>query len=667
MKLKKIFFIFLFLFLSIILFSPKSYAGSLNLDSLQYDVNLNLDGSADVKETWVIDIRNTNTLFKTFEIDKNKYSEITNVKVVETTNGQNQNFSKRNTWQYHVDEGYYYGLINSKKQFEIAWGVNENHATRVFEISYTIIDAVKNYNDCSEFYWQFISTESEIPANKISGTINLPYSNVNIDDIRVWAHGPLNGIISKNSNNKISFEVENLSSNTMLETRVVTPTDVFHLNNNISETNKLDSILSQEQTWANEANRKRESIKNARYLIIAFFIALNVIGIIITIFLIKKIFVYKKILSNAPLIKPSSPSKYFRDIPNENSTPAQAGFLYYFKNLGIENNISKIISATLLDLCMKKCISFEVSSEKKENVTVILNNNNNINLPSDEKIVYDLLQKVPSTNTQNEDICSFTMKDFKKYCERHSSEFLSVCNKITTEVKNIEQLAGNYDKNLIANYSNWTGKGILFIFFAVFGFIPFFTCIIPSVILAYYAFHIASRFNTLTQKGVDEKECWNGLKNYMEDFSLLKEKEVPDLVLWEKYLVYATAFGIADKVIKQLKVVYPQITDYNYMSTHGYTYLYWAYYGNMNGAFITSINTSVSSVYNSTHYSSGSGAGGGFSGGGGFGGGGGRNGRKIKIHTRDGPFRSILDRWGRTFSRGIYIKIHFISVGYTTE
>ncbi len=39
----------------------------------------------------------------------------------------------------------------------------------------------------------------------------------------------------------------------------------------------------------------------------------------------------------------------------------------------------------------------------------------------------------------------------------------------------------------------------------------------------------------------------------MEEFSLLKEKEIPHLVLWEKFLVYATAFGIADKVIKQLK------------------------------------------------------------------------------------------------------------------
>lgn len=116
----------------------------------------------------------------------------------------------------------------------------------------------------------------------------------------------------------------------------------------------------------------------------------------------------------------------------------------------------------------------------------------------------------------------------------------------------------------------------------------------------------------------------------MSEFSLMKEKEVPELVLWEKYLVYATVFGISEKVLKQLKVVYPQLSDEEYMSSHGYAYMYLMYSGSFNHSFISSLNTSVNSSYSSlTNYSSGSGSGGGFSSGGGFGGGGGRNGRKI--------------------------------------
>ena len=121
---------------------------------------------------------------------------------------------------------------------------------------------------------------------------------------------------------------------------------------------------------------------------------------------------------------------------------------------------------------------------------------------------------------------------------------------------------------------------------------------------------IAHKINVFTQKGIDEKEQWKAFKKYMEDFSLLKDKEVPALVIWEKYLVFATAFGISEKVLKQLKVIYPEITD---MNSAMYTY---SYIHIMNSVNIGNcINSSVYSAVSS----SGSGAGGGFSGGGGGG------------------------------------------------
>ena len=95
----------------------------------------------------------------------------------------------------------------------------------------------------------------------------------------------------------------------------------------------------------------------------------------------------------------------------------------------------------------------------------------------------------------------------------------------------------------------------------------------------------------------------------MEEFSLLNEKEVPALVVWEEYLVYATVFGIADKVIKQLKLVYPQIEEMNDFNTGSYIFL--MSHTNFNSSFSSAINSSISSTM-----SSGSGGGGGFSGGG---------------------------------------------------
>ena len=630
MKLKKYIFSILFMFALFLLLNTNVYASDLELRNLNYDVILNSDGTANVTETWDISIEDTNTLFKTFEIDETKYFGITNVSLIETTKGINKPFTQIYKEKYHVDKDCFYALINSKGQFEIAWGVHEDddYARRSFKMSYTIKDAIKNYADCSEFYWQFISTDSAIPANKVTGTITLPTNVLNNEDFRVWAHGPLNGNIIKTSNNTTTFEITNLRSHTMLEARVVTPTYVFANNLNTSFEKKLEYILSQEQEWADEANRQREAIvrrqKIMKFLFITFITLTNIAGIFLAVYLVKKNKKYKDELEKAPNIKPTMPSKYFRDIPRKDATPAQAAFVHYFKTSHINMHIPEIISATMLDLCIRKYLKFEVIPDKKNQIKVILTKDMDKNaLSRDEKLIYEMLEKVNSSK-------EFTMKDFEKYCKNHSTSFMKDYNLIEPYSKEEAIKYELYDKELIKKYNSYLGRGIGFIFLAIISFILMILAVIPAFICAIKCFKISNRYNSLTQKGTDEKEAWQGLKNYMEDFSMMDEKEVPELILWEKYLVYATAFGIADKVLKQLKVVYPQITDTDYMNSHGYNYLYFMNSTNFSNNFINSINTSVTNTFNSVNYSSGSGSGGGFSGGGGFGGGGGRNGRKIK-------------------------------------
>ncbi len=632
--IKRVCFIFL-LFLLIVLTANISQAsGGLRLRNLDYDVQLNSDGTADVVETWRISIEDTNTLFKTFEVDSSKYSEITDVKVSEVTSSGEKDFTQVNQYQYHLNKDTYYGLIYNGK-FEIAWGANAKNTTRTYKISYKIIDAIKNYNDCSEFYWQFISTDSEIPADLVKGTIKLPVAVANKEDLKVWAHGPLNGNIQIVSNDTVEFEVQDFDENTMLEARVVTPTNVFYSNQNVNNQVKLNSILEQEQKWADEANAKREELakqeQQRKTLFTIGMIITNIIGVVVTIIVIKKIIKYHKILKETPIVKPEQEFEYYRDIPNESATPAQAGFLYYFKNSGLQYNMSKIISATMLDLCMKKYIEFEVIPDKKEQIKVIIKNEDITKLSEDEKMVYELLQKIPKKDTD-----SFTMKEFERYASSHSSSILNSFNKIEKIAKETAKQEGNYDEELIKKQNSWSSQGVVYAFLAVISIFIMQLLIIPSIIAAVYCFKLSSRYNRLTQKGVNEKVMWVGLKKYMEDFSMIKDKTVPELILWEKYLVYATAFGIADKVLKQLKVVYPQITDTDYMMSHGYTYMYLMYSHNFNTTFITSLNRSVSTSYNNmTNYSSGVGGGGGFSGGGGFGGGGGRNGRKIKNNKNE--------------------------------
>ena len=44
-----------------------------------------------------------------------------------------------------------------------------------------------------------------------------------------------------------------------------------------------------------------------------------------------------------------------------------------------------------------------------------------------------------------------------------------------------------------------------------------------------------------------------GLKNFLEDFTLINEKDAEQLVLYEMHLVYAVLFGVADETEKELR------------------------------------------------------------------------------------------------------------------
>ena len=95
------------------------------------------------------------------------------------------------------------------------------------------------------------------------------------------------------------------------------------------------------------------------------------------------------------------------------------------------------------------------------------------------------------------------------------------------------------------------------------------------------------------------------------------ERGVKDLVIWEKYLIYATAFGISHKVIKALKMVFPKEVIQN--ST-----LYYSSQVTRNNSFYNYSRSLSSSTKTATYTSkSGGHAGYGSSGRGGGGGGGG--------------------------------------------
>lgn len=122
-----------------------------------------------------------------------------------------------------------------------------------------------------------------------------------------------------------------------------------------------------------------------------------------------------------------------------------------------------------------------------------------------------------------------------------------------------------------------------------------------------------------------------GFKKYLEDFTIINEREAREVQLWDEYLIFAQVFGIADKVAEQFKQLYP---DYftqmaNQMGTQ-LDMFDMMMIMRITNSYSRALTTGYRAGYSAAHSTSftggggrsfgGGGGGGGFSGGGGGGG-----------------------------------------------
>lgn len=347
---------------------------------------------------------------------------------------------------------------------------------------------------------------------------------------------------------------------------------------------------------------------------------------------------------------------YFRDIPREkNSTPIEAAYLYNFhkERLSAKNIQRQAVSATLLDLCLKKIISLRV---KGDDVYVKVLQEEPNDIKKDELAIFKLIKKASKDKEE------FEINELNTYANKEYYQYSKYINDMVNSARNSLYELKLIDKSNEKNYRKYQNAGAKFsiikniyewlIVTYIISILPLFEmsliqsfgtsykqdffviliALLPIVCIMLYSWKVQEKIKgkiaVLTQAGSDEKAEWKGLANFMRDFSLLDEKELPELVLWEKYLVYATAFGIGDKVIEQIKAKYPEVTIKeqweNEEMIERYPIMHFSFTPTRISSPIDRMSSSIDKAYStsitqiSAHSaSSGSGGGGGFSGGGG--------------------------------------------------
>lgn len=620
------------------------------MNKLDYNVALNEDGSMNVVETWNVYVKNTGTLFKDF-YNTNKYpiSDIS-VKNLKT----NEQLEDLGHEEYHVPEGKYYAEEIKNNVVEVAFGTGKKKSSGnvKFQVSYKIDNVINSYEDCQEFYWKFLDKSNGMMCKNITGTITLPRDLNNLENLLVWGHGNINGRIDKSETNKVKFKIKNFSAGNMLEVRVVTKEKMFNVDG--KQFTMLNGIQKEETRWASKTN---DNIKENRIILIIILL----IEVIILLFIFKDIKTYFNINKSGNKIEKRN-LEYFRDIPREEtSTPGEGAFLYYFDNNfnWTDGKQSDVLAANILNLCLKGYISFEKKLEDKIYISILKGKED---LKEDEKEIYNLIKDAigKKESIEVKELQDFAKKNYDKYSAHVRSMVKHIKENLYSENIIDKKQEKLYDKTYSPTPTIFAGIFMAIIIFILMSLLP----IIDVGYLAAFGISIRNslleiilvlvpiiamliileqnrkkargNLYKLTQKGEDEQAEWKGLSKYLKHYSLLNERGVFDIIIWEKYLVYATAFGISEKVIEELHASYPYVFTEEYWQeerpTKGIIDMACnpSYY-NKECSFIgftneiqTSYNTmqttmkEYTSTHSSAHYSSSSfGGGGGFSSGGG--------------------------------------------------
>jgi len=478
---------------------------------------------------------------------------------------------------------------------------------KLFLLEYQLKNVVILYNDTAEFYWKFFDESNTSPIGHIKIEIELPSTEVSAEELKVFGHGPLDGKVSIREDGKIVYEVFGLSAREMVEARILFPTSMIPDSTKIINQSKFTEIMKEELGWAKKADREMY------FNIIGFLLALLVV--LFNIFLaIRLYFKYDREL------KPEVEMDYYRELPQD-ITPAVLSKLMSIQGVG-----SKDIMATLMDLVRKKYLKIEEipKGRKKDYKFISIEEGDTTNLKEHESYLIHWLFYSIGNGT------SVTLKEIKDYAKasRTQSSFRHNYNKW---VKKVGEEFKKY------NYFGESKEGLktagkvvlmefagVFLLFALGALLKMQLLMIIPLLLAvsFTGFGViiyGALIRKKTQTGINEYTKWRAFKQFLLHFSNMKDYEIPSVVVWEHYLVYAISLGVADKVISKLKLVLSSQD----ISLRNSTYLYCMTdrSGRINNSMFRSFDKVFTSAFASATASTGSG--GGFSSGGGGGGGGG--------------------------------------------
>lgn len=475
-----------------------------------------------------------------------------------------------------------YGINYAGSEIELCFGLGE-YGRREFTIEYELTNFIANLEDDHQaFYWQFLNSDMDPIENiQIDVLAGNGFEFVN-PETRLWAFGHEGGTSEITPNALKMTSGENFAQSDYIVLLGIFTGAPFATTNqrNASSEELIDQAMdgasldgyNYQDFLDGEITDDNGSSSSGRsngflWIIFAFIQIIAPIALVIGF-----IFTRNRRGSRKTKFETTVTDEYYREVPYEGNF-IETAYL-------TQSDVSDWISAFILKWVSEGRLVDEVEEVgwvfKKDKLALKIMPDQLSPLNMREQELWSMVQSAAGEDN------ILSEKEFNRYVKQHISRFNRWTESIPTKSEEALKEKG---------YLSITTEKVMGLF--------------------------NRKSISVTSEGQELGDNIVAFKNYLQDFSLVSEREVSHVQLWQDLMVWAAYMGIAEEVYEQLKIANPQFEQQTAYNPHTVI---------MTRNFGRSIRSTQSSANTSSTSSSFSGGGGGSFGGGGGGSSGGGSG-----------------------------------------
>lgn len=530
------------------------FAVDWRIHDIDVKVRLYADGSAVVSETWDMTAREGTEVY----VPRQNLGDI-GISQFSVTDETGTGYMYEDSWDVDrslAQKAGRCGINRIHDGVELCWGIG-SYGSHQYRIQYLMSNVVKSLDDYDMMHLQLVNDEMAAPPAHVKVTVESVTGQIDTSWVRMWGFGYA-GTTSFEDGKAVFESTEHFRYESSVIALLRFDKGVF--SSESVQDRSFQDVLDYAMSGASFQNDNKPTFKEQ---IREFFESIFIILLFLFFFIFPFMRGGRMSRWQKRRILGSSPEKvdWYRDLPFKGDIYQTDYLLDLFESKRQQNAIA---SAIILRLLQKGYLT--AGKDQKGRVEISFSDFADITkLDSHELGLYNMMKEASGSDSilQN--------KEFSRWSNRNSSK--AAIRSWATDIETESRMA--LRKNNV---------------------------------------YVGHKF---TEEGKTEAKHVFGFRNFLRDFTLVENRESVEVGLWQDYLVYASLYGIADQVAKELKDIDPRV--FEEMTVYDFTTF---------NDIIRITNSLANSITNARYVAPASSGGsyGGFGGGASFGGGGGFSG-----------------------------------------